>query len=90
MAAFKTALAAFEIENGLYPKGSRGLQALVEKPAYAPNWRRYLDDVPQDPWKNDYLYDSPGAHNPDTYDLSSMGRDGRAGTEDDITNWSNH
>lgn len=87
MGAFKTALESYEIENGNYPKGSRGLYGLAERPAAATNWRRYLDSVPQDPWKNDYLYDSPGAHNPDTYDLSSMGKDGRSGTEDDITNW---
>jgi general secretion pathway protein G len=89
ISAFGTALDIFELENGLYPKGSRGLQALVQKPAYAANWRQYLKEIPADPWKNDYLYDSPGSHNVETYDISSMGRDSRAGTDDDITNWSN-
>ena len=87
IAAFAGALDLFELENGLYPKGNRGLQALVQKPAYATNWRQYLKEIPADPWQNDYMYDSPGKHNLETYDLSSMGKDGRAGTEDDITNW---
>ena len=33
------------------------------------------------------IYDCPGKHNPDSYDLSSAGPDGIAGTEDDIASW---
>ena len=29
----------------------------------------------------------PGKHNPNLYDLMSMGPDGRVGGDDDITNW---
>ncbi len=87
IASFKTALDAFEVDNGYYPKGRNGLQDLVAKPRDATNWRGpYLDNIPKDPWGNDYIYDCPGKHNT-SYDISSMGPDGRANTEDDIMNW---
>lgn len=86
ISTFKTALNAYEVDNGSYPKS---LQDLVERPRDAQNWNGpYLDGpVPLDPWKNPYIYVYPGRHNPNGYDLSSMGPDGREGTEDDITNW---
>jgi general secretion pathway protein G len=90
IAAFKTALEAFEVDNGYYPKGQNGLLDLIQKPRDAQNWRGpYLDNVPKDPWGNDYLYEFPGKNNAGSYDLLSVGPDGRSGTEDDITNWQN-
>src|SRR5262252_5400181 len=76
ISTFKTALDAFEVDNGYYPKGKNGLQDLVTQPRDAANWRGpYLqaDSVPKDPWGNDYIYENPGRHNPTSYDLSSMG-----------------
>ena len=87
IAAFKTALDAFEVDNGFYPKGKNGLLDLVQKPANAQNWHQSLDNLPKDPWGNDYIYECPGRHNANSYDLMSAGPDGRVGTEDDITNW---
>ena len=88
IASFKTALDAYEVDNGNYPKGRNGLQDLVQKPRDAVNWRGpYLDSIPQDPWHNDYIYECPGKHNPSSYDIMSMGPDGQSGTEDDIGNW---
>jgi general secretion pathway protein G len=91
IAAFSTALSAFEVDNGYYPRGKDGLQALLQKPNEAPNWRGpYLEEqggIPNDPWQRPYLYECPGKHNVNSYDISSMGFDGREGTEDDITNW---
>jgi general secretion pathway protein G len=43
--------------------------------------------VPKDAWGNELVYESPGQYNEATYDLSSAGPDGMAGTDDDITNW---
>ncbi len=86
--AFSTALATFETESGFFPKGPDGLQALVHQPPNAPNWHGpYLKKIPKDPWHNSYIYECPGTHDPDAYDLMSMGPDGTAGTQDDITNW---
>ena len=50
----------------------------------------YLESkqVPQDPWKTDYVYLSPGEHG--DYDLCSLGADGVKGGEEknaDICSW---
>jgi general secretion pathway protein G len=60
----------------------------VERPADSTAWRGpYLKKaVSADPWGNGYVYEYPGRHNVDGYDLYSLGPDGREGT-DDITNW---
>jgi general secretion pathway protein G len=87
ISSFSTALDAFEVDNGYYPKGRNGLEDLVSQPRDAQNWRGpYLKEVPKDPWNNDYIYECPGKHN-SAYDLQSMGPDGRTGGDDDITNW---
>ena len=91
IATFGTALDAFEVDNGYYPKGKDGLMALIQKPNEAPAWRGpYLEEkggIPNDPWGRPYLYECPGKHNINSFDISSAGFDGREGTEDDITNW---
>ncbi|MGA3284972.1 MAG: type II secretion system major pseudopilin GspG [Verrucomicrobiota bacterium] len=85
ISSIKTALDAFEVDNGYYPKR---LQDLLQQPSNAKNWHGpYLENVPQDPWGNPYVYTYPGRHNPNGYDLSSVGPDGKAGTDDDIGNW---
>jgi general secretion pathway protein G len=63
---------------------------LVEQPRDAQNWKGpYMkNEIPKDPWGNDYIYECPGKHNPSSYDLMSMGPDGKAGGDDDIANWS--
>jgi general secretion pathway protein G len=86
--SFSTALDAFEVDNGYYPKGRNGLTDLVQQPRDAQNWKGpYLKEVPLDPWNNAYIYEYPGKHNPNGYDLSSMGPDGRTGGGDDVMNW---
>jgi len=88
ISSFGTALDAFEVDNGYYPKGKGGLQDLVQAPRDAQNWKGpYLKDIPKDPWNNEYIYEFPGRHNANTYDLSSAGPDGKPGNEDDISNW---
>jgi general secretion pathway protein G len=83
----KTALGNYEVDIGQYPKS---LQDLVVMPGNLSKDRwhgPYLDNVPQDPWKNNYIYYFPGKHNQGSYDLLSAGPDGKEGTEDDIGNW---
>jgi general secretion pathway protein G len=88
ISSFKTALDAYEVDMGSYPKGKDGLRELVTAPRNAKNWRGpYIETIPKDPWGNDYIYESPGKHNQNSFDLMSMGEDGRVGGEDDITNW---
>ena len=89
IATLSTALDAFEVDTGYYPKGKNGLVDLVQPPRDSQNWRGpYMkNDIPLDPWGRAYIYECPGKHNPSSYDLMSMGVDGRAGTDDDIANW---
>lgn len=90
ISSFGTALDAYEVDNGSYPRGKDGLNDLVNQPRDAQNWRGpYLKDFHNDPWGNAYIYEYPGKNNPNSYDVSSMGPDGRANTDDDITNWKN-
>ena len=89
ISTFGTALDAFEVDNGSYPKGKSGLNDLMVQPRDTQNWRGpYMkSEVPLDPWGHAYVYECPGKHNPSSYDLMSLGPDGRAGSEDDIANW---
>ena len=89
ISTFGTALDAFEVDNGYFPKGKNGLNDLVQPPRDAPSWKGpYMkSDIPNDPWGHPYIYECPGKHNPTSYDVMSMGPDGRAGSDDDITNW---
>ncbi len=91
----ETALNLYKLDNGQYPSTEQGLQALVEPPSVGVlprKWRSggYLEKskVPKDPWGNDFVFLSPGAHG--DFDLSSYGIDGEAGGEGDnadINSW---
>jgi general secretion pathway protein G len=89
IATFGTALDAYEVDLGSYPKGKNGLGDLVQQPRDADGWKGpYLkNEIPMDPWGHAYIYECPGKHNPTGYDIMSMGPDGRTGTDDDITSW---
>jgi general secretion pathway protein G len=89
ISSMEIALDSFEVDTGSYPQGSSGLNALVDQPNNVQNWKGpYLKKgIPLDPWGNAYIYTSPGKNNSKGYDLSSVGPDGRSGTEDDIINW---
>ena len=79
----------------MYPDTEQGLQALIEKPetgTLPKNWRKkgYLEKgrLPKDPWGNEFVYLSPGAHG--EYDIISYGADGVPDGEDknkDINSW---
>src|SRR2546423_15109557 len=56
ISTFRTALDAFEVDNGYYPKGRNGLVDLIQAPREAQNWRGAFlqsDTIPKDPWGND-------------------------------------
>ncbi len=57
---FRTALDAYEVDNGGYPRGRNGLQDLIVQPRDSQNWRGpYLqsDRIPTDPWGGEYIYE---------------------------------
>jgi len=85
LSSIKTALDAFEVDNGYYPKN---IGDLLAQPGDAKAWHGpYLDKIPQDPWGNVYVYACPGRRNSMSYDLSSVGPDSKEGSDDDIGNW---
>jgi general secretion pathway protein G len=85
------ALKLYKLDNQRYPSTEQGLAALTARPGAAPvppNWRRYLDKLPNDPWGRPYQYLSPGLHG--EVDVLSLGADGQPGGEGkdaDIGSW---
>jgi general secretion pathway protein G len=90
-----TALKDYRLLAGTYPDTEDGLEALFKRPSHidedSPKWDGpYMEGTPEDlkdPWGNEFIYVYPGKFNEDSFDLSSMGPDGKEDTEDDITNW---
>lgn len=88
--AFEKALEAYRLDTGQYPSTEQGLQALMVAPTGVANWQGpYLKKaIPLDPWKQAYRYRQPGEHG--DFDVSSQGRDGKGGGQNedaDIGNW---
>lgn len=88
------ALDQFYLHCGRHPSNEEGLSALREKPQSddLSNWSGpYVKRaIPNDPWGKPYVYRCPGDHNPDSYDLYTLGRDGQeggTGADADVTNW---
>ena len=92
---FALALDSYRLDNDVYPSTQQGLAALRTIPAngdHPRSWRGpYLrKDVPLDPWGRQYVYIAPGIENPASYDLYTLGRDGKAGGDGedaDLTSW---
>ena len=85
------ALKLYKLDNQRYPTGEQGLQALVAKPTAGPippNWKPYLDKLPNDPWEQPVPVRQPGLKG--EIDVYSFGADGVAGGEGknaDIGSW---
>ena len=85
------ALKLYKLDNQRYPSGEQGLQALVAKPttgAIPPNWKPYLEKLPNDPWGRAYQYLNPGVKG--EIDVMSFGADGQPGGEGknaDVGSW---
>lgn len=92
--AFSDALERYSIDTGDYPTSEEGIEALFTEPTSVTGWQGpYLQgSLKPDPWNNDYEYVYPGDHQEMGYsfDLTSYGKDGKEGGEEnnaDITNW---
>ncbi len=85
------ALKLYRLDNQRYPTAEQGLDALVRKPATGtvpPNWRPYLEKLPNDPWGRAYQYVNPGVKG--EIDVFSFGADGQAGGDGrnaDVGSW---
>ncbi|HSV69563.1 MAG TPA: type II secretion system major pseudopilin GspG [Methylibium sp.] len=84
-------LKLYRLDNQRYPTSVQGLQALVAKPTESPvppNWKPYLEKLPNDPWGRPYQYANPGVKG--DIDVFSYGADGQAGGESkdaDVGSW---
>lgn len=91
IATLMQSLKLYRLDNGRYPTGEQGLEALVAKPQKPPvptNWKPYLDKLPRDPWGNPYQYLNPGVHEEiDVFSFGADGQPGGAGADLDIGSW---
>jgi len=74
-----SALQLYYLDVGSYPSEAEGLGALIEAPTASDGWQGpYLDQSDLvDPWNREWIYRQPGSNG--RFDLSSFGRDGQAG-----------
>jgi general secretion pathway protein G len=86
ISSIEQSLQMYYLNNGFFPTTEQGLKALIEKPTSPPepkNYPRggYLNSrkMPQDAWKNDFIYRCPGERS--DYDIISLGADGKEGGE---------
>jgi len=87
----ESALNLYKLDNDVYPTTDEGLQALVEKPANARNWKQggYIARLQNDPWNTPYQYLSPGENSQiDIYSFGADKQPGGEGINSDIGNWS--
>ena len=90
------AIVIYRLQQGRYPQPGGNLWAtLREVPQTAPYLQRLaarVDATGQflDRWGSPIVYEWPGRHNPDLFDLRSPGRNLRdeQGKDDDLRNWS--
>lgn len=85
-----TQLQLYEARNMRPPTTEQGLKALVEEPTTDPKpekWIALMDEVPKDPWGQEYKYRYPAQKSKKPFDVWSLGKDGIDGNEDDIGNW---
>ncbi|MDD0811491.1 type II secretion system major pseudopilin GspG [Curvibacter sp. RS43] len=85
------ALKLYRLDNQRYPSAEQGLRALVARPTTTPvppNWKPYLEKLPNDPWGRPYQYLNPGVKG--EIDVMSFGADGQSGGEGkdaDVGSW---
>ncbi|MEN3942011.1 type II secretion system major pseudopilin GspG [Prosthecobacter sp. SYSU 5D2] len=87
-----TQIQLYEARNMRPPTTDQGLKALVERPTTEPlpeKWTALMEEVPKDPWGQEYKYRYPAQKSKKSYDVWSIGKDGADGTEDDVGNWKN-
>jgi len=100
IATLETAISMYETDMGEYPEsGNANLTAALTEDPGDLDWSgpymkikdKELDEegVYLDSWGNPYVYVNPGVNNEYSYDIYSLGPNGKGdGSEkDDITNW---
>ena len=85
------ALKLYKLDNQRFPTAEQGLQALQVKPTSGPippNWKVYVEKLPNDPWGHAYQYANPGVKGEvDVFSLGADGQPGGEGKDADIGSW---
>ncbi|MFO1339707.1 MAG: type II secretion system major pseudopilin GspG [Burkholderiaceae bacterium] len=85
------ALKLYKLDNNRFPTGEQGLDALVHRPSVGqvpPNWRVYVEKLPNDPWGHQYQYVNPGVKGEiDVFSFGADGQPGGEGRDADIGSW---
>ncbi len=78
----ETALASYRLEFKKFPSSGEGLSVLVNNSKN----KNFLNsnELPKDPWGNDFIYKSPGP-NGAKYEIMTYGADGAPGGQDENT-----
>ncbi len=85
------AVKLYKLDNQRAPSSEQGLQALLAKPTTGvipPNWKPYIEKLPNDPWGKPYQYLNPGVKG--EVDVMSFGADGQVGGDGknaDVGSW---
>ncbi len=87
IATLKDGIETYYAIKGRYPTNEEGINALTQK--QEDTGEPIVDEIPKDPWGNEYQYRVPG---PDNYafEVISLGADnleGGEGDKRDIANW---
>lgn len=84
-------LKLYKLDNQRFPTAEQGLDALVRKPSAGsipPNWKPYIDKLPNDPWGRPYQYVNPGVKGEvDVFSYGADGQSGGEGTNADVGSW---
>jgi general secretion pathway protein G len=84
-------LKLYKLDNQRFPSAEQGLEALVRKPtagSIPPNWKPYIDKMPNDPWGRPYQYVNPGIKGEvDVFSFGADGQSGGEGTNADVGSW---
>jgi general secretion pathway protein G len=84
-------LKLYKLDNQRFPTAEQGLEALVRKPttgSIPPNWKPYIDKLPNDPWGRPYQYVNPGVKGEvDVFSFGADGQSGGEGTNADVGSW---
>jgi general secretion pathway protein G len=91
VASILQALKLYRLDNQRYPSTEQGLQALVQRPSVAPvppNWKSYLERLPNDPWGKPYQFLNPGVKGEiDVFSFGADGQSGGTGVDADVGSW---
>ncbi|MCP4644734.1 MAG: type II secretion system major pseudopilin GspG [bacterium] len=93
IAMIESLLDQFYLDMGRYPTSEEGVRVLYYQPEDdTDKWKGPYPKkpIPNDPWDNPYIYESPGTHSGQPYELASYGKDGEEGGEEyakDIVSW---